>query len=472
MKLTQDTLACLLSFLVVASLFQFLFIINENSFFWNLPKTWFAMDEVLAEGPSSETIPPEPIISIAPIEQTASLNPAESIPQPEATSADHSSEPATHDAPSEVPISQHGKAPASQEIIFGDAESSTMSSHSANSEGEHIKDSSSSLSHADLPPAPTGSEPLPSNSPAAPHINKLKINILSKFNGEGLKKDAKILKVQLEALGHVVQISQVDEEPTAKADINIFIEAVKENHLPNARKNYFIANPEWYQLDEDVFQKLDLILCRTEESLRIFKEMSKEAYFIGFASEDRFKSMRKERNGCLHLFGKSMLKGTKAIFNAWRQRPDFPQLLARGEEEIFENPQLSNVLFISHFLANEELKKLQNQCMIHLCPSETEGFGHYLMEAMSTGAVVVTTNAPPMNEFISDPRCLVDYATTFQQSLATCYVADPAALERTVESLLELPLEELQKIGEANRLNFISSKAAFEERIKLLFSNQ
>ena len=38
------------------------------------------------------------------------------------------------------------------------------------------------------------------------------------------------------------------------------------------------------------------------------------------------------------------------------------------------------------YLDEAELKRLQNAHVFHLCPSETEGFGHYLVEAMGIGA--------------------------------------------------------------------------------------
>ncbi|EQD67759.1 glycosyltransferase, partial [mine drainage metagenome] len=49
------------------------------------------------------------------------------------------------------------------------------------------------------------------------------------------------------------------------------------------------------------------------------------------------------------------------------------------------------------YLDDAALQRLQNAHWFHLCPSETEGYGHYLVEAMGIGAVVLTTDAAPMN---------------------------------------------------------------------------
>lgn len=41
---------------------------------------------------------------------------------------------------------------------------------------------------------------------------------------------------------------------------------------------------------------------------------------------------------------------------------------------------------------------------VHVCPSSREGFGHYINEARSVGALVVTIAAGPMNELVQDGK--------------------------------------------------------------------
>lgn len=103
--------------------------------------------------------------------------------------------------------------------------------------------------------------------------------------------------------------------------------------------------------------------------------------------------------------------------------------------------------YLFGYLPAQELTALQNSCGLHLCPSETEGFGYYIMEGLSCGAVVATTDAPPMNEFVSDKRCLVGVEKTAPMHLATNYYADPKKLDKTVSDLLSLSEEELKEIG-------------------------
>lgn len=44
---------------------------------------------------------------------------------------------------------------------------------------------------------------------------------------------------------------------------------------------------------------------------------------------------------------------------------------------------------------------VQAEHPIHVCASEREGFGHYINEARAAGALVVSTDHPPMNELIT-----------------------------------------------------------------------
>jgi glycosyltransferase involved in cell wall biosynthesis len=121
-------------------------------------------------------------------------------------------------------------------------------------------------------------------------------------------------------------------------------------------------------------------------------------------------------------------------------------------------------------ISNRSLLNLQNQCGVHLCPSKTEGFGHYIMEAMSAEAVVITTDAPPMNEFIKDPRCLVKYKSSGQWKYATTYVINEKELAYKVKALQQLSHEELQAIGRQNREEYLRRKAEFAQNFERLIN--
>src|SRR6202011_4092360 len=64
----------------------------------------------------------------------------------------------------------------------------------------------------------------------------------------------------------------------------------------------------------------------------------------------------------------------------------------------------ANIVHEHGFLSDQDLRTLQNSHRFHLCLSEAEGWGHYIAEAMSVGAVTFTCDAPPMNELVGAER--------------------------------------------------------------------
>lgn len=301
----------------------------------------------------------------------------------------------------------------------------------------------------------------------------LTINVFSANNGVGLEAHRKLIRKELESLGHIVKDREYHESPTGldfvrKADINIFIEAISSQWFKCAKLNWHIPNPECYVQDLALLDKIDLFLCCTHESERIFREMGKTAYFSGFTSFDCYHGeIEKNFRHYLHTQGKSNMKGTQAIADAWKYNSLLPQLTVishYGNSPFFQE----NLKWIPNRVPEDRLRHLQNHCGIHLCPSETEGFGHYIMEAMSAGAVVVTTDAPPMNEFITDKRCLVPYQKEEKWFLATRYFIAPEDLENTIANLSGLPESELREIGENNRRMYLQKTEEFQANLKKL----
>jgi len=113
-----------------------------------------------------------------------------------------------------------------------------------------------------------------------------------------------------------------------------------------------------------------------------------------------------------------------------------------------------------------DLRVLQNRHLFHLCPSETEGFGHHLVEGMSCGAITLATDAAPMNEMITHERgVLVPYARTGKQQLATTYFVDVDALEAGVERMLALTESDRHARSEAARAWWDDNDRGFRERL-------
>jgi glycosyltransferase involved in cell wall biosynthesis len=109
---------------------------------------------------------------------------------------------------------------------------------------------------------------------------------------------------------------------------------------------------------------------------------------------------------------------------------------------------------------------LQNRSGVHVCPSEAEGWGHYLVEGMSAGAVVITTDAPPMNEIVQPEHgVLCDYSTSTPMHFGTKYFVSPEALEAAVRSTLERDPADLQAMGRLARACYLDNHRAFVARL-------
>ena len=117
-------------------------------------------------------------------------------------------------------------------------------------------------------------------------------------------------------------------------------------------------------------------------------------------------------------------------------------------------------------LDDAALMALQNTFTIHLCPSEAEGFGHCIAEAMSCGAVTLTTDAPPMNELITPERgVLVDYHRMKKQRAGANYYVDPLDLERKIEAILRLDDASKLRLGQRARSWYEDNDRAFRTQL-------
>lgn len=303
------------------------------------------------------------------------------------------------------------------------------------------------------------------------NAHPLKINLIYKQNRSGLGRDGELLYAELKKLGHSVHQHKIEVlQPLSYADVNIFLEDFNNFFLSYANKNYLIPNPEWFLYPTSCLSQFDMILCKTQEAENIFKLYHPHTVFMGFTSTDRLKKkFTKQYDHILHLAGTSQQKGTDTVVNAWTKNPHLPNLYLIKSRGRTDYPPTSNIRYCYEFIDDSTLENIQNKCGIHICTSETEGFGHYIMEAFSCKAIVITTDAPPMNEFVKDSRCLVGYNRSSQQNLATNYYVDESQLATVVEGLMKLPIEELKKIGSQNRRLFLKNKKKFKDRLAEIF---
>lgn len=259
-------------------------------------------------------------------------------------------------------------------------------------------------------------------------------------------------------------------------DINFFVESIFPEFLPVGKVNCLFPNPEWFR-EENVahLPALDWVLCKTPSAVTAFEHLPVPARLIGFSSPDKLITPR-IRSGplrCLHVAGASALKGTAAVVEVWSHHPEWPELTvvrnARryGGDPAPALPTRANIKFEMEHLDDARLRQLQNECVVHVIPSEAEGYGHLLAEGMSCGAVVVTTDAPPMNELVGRDRgILVSVARSEPMRLGVRNFVDVVDLERQLDAVFAMEWSAMDALGRNARRWYESQSGHFEESLR------
>ncbi len=310
------------------------------------------------------------------------------------------------------------------------------------------------------------------------------IRIITRENGVGLSRDMQLIAEALAEAGHSVELfgyggSQFGNRMReanlwrrralhGRADVQIFIERVYHRCLPLARRNLLMPNPEWFLPKwQRYLPAFERVLCKTQHAEAIFRTLGCTTAFTGFTSDDLFDPVVTKERAFFHLAGRSTAKGTEAVLAAWRRHPEWPLLTVVQHPKVARPGQhAANIDHRIGYLDAGELRRLQNSHRFHLCPSEAEGFGHYLMEGLGVGAVVLATNAAPMNELVAAGRgLLIESAQCVRRGLVDFHRVDEAGLEEAVERALAMDEQECERLSTSARAFFVDNDRGFRNRL-------
>jgi hypothetical protein len=317
------------------------------------------------------------------------------------------------------------------------------------------------------------------------------INLIGYDNGAGLSRDAALLADLLQGAGWTVTrtvlrgdrrgrggldlatrlprwLQRLRHGARPRVDINLHIERVRPLFAGDARYNLLLANPDWFKpSDRRHLAVIDGVLVKTRHAEPIFTALGARTVFTGFTALDRWLPQVPRRRTFFHLAGRSPYKGTQALLALWQRHPEWPPLtVVQHGRSARGGPVAPNIEYRRERLEDARLRELQNAHWFHLCPSETEGFGHHLVEAMSVGALVLTTDAPPMNEFVTAERGMLVSATVLgRDRLATRYRFDAHAMEAAIERALALPESALRELGARARSWYLDNDREFRARL-------
>jgi hypothetical protein len=235
-------------------------------------------------------------------------------------------------------------------------------------------------------------------------------------------------------------------------DIQIFLEHIEGGKdyktLFPAKRSYLIVNQEFLSdWDMSIIESGAVIaVCKTYLAMELMRERGINPVYISFCSPKHLPIdlPPKLNNLVIHTAGSSSFKNTWLTIDAWNKFVDpfyskqtikpvlvvtmmvntgmmqsalqdvlkkWRTLRSAKSDLPFNVPvkmpqfeKCGNIYLCQDFLSHEAMDWLQKSAEIHICASLTEGWGHYINEARRIKAVVVTLDAPPMNELIT-PEC-------------------------------------------------------------------
>lgn len=306
------------------------------------------------------------------------------------------------------------------------------------------------------------------------------LRIISRDNGVGLTRDMALVAELFRDAGHQVDVvayggnrmldrcmeisHRLRHAAGHRVDLQIFLERVYARFLPLAPCNLLIPNPEWFQPKwRQLLPRFDAVLCKTRHGADVFSALGCEVREIGFTSDDVFDPVVERVREFFHLAGRSSAKGTDAVLDAWARHPEWPHLtVVQNPKTATRRIELPNVSHRLEYIEAAELRRLQNRNLFHLCPSEMEGFGHYLNEALSAGAIVLTTDGAPMHELVTaDCGVLLTPVASRPEGLVQRFIIDIAGIEAGVAKALAFDDAAIARMRTAARDRYVDGDARF-----------
>ena len=299
---------------------------------------------------------------------------------------------------------------------------------------------------------------------------------------QGLHNDYLILRNVLESTYDVVHCvytevdllqNNVNNNKLYICNINIFIEHIHENLLNYGNINIFIPNIEWFNKRDEILAKhIDCIFCKTKHAYSVLNSAYKCIY-IGFTSIDRYiQNIEKNNDYFLHLKGISKYKNSQVLVDTWFKHPSWPTLVIVHHGVPNSNGVLhfptpfkvsNNILVYQCKLNDNALTQIMNKCGVHICCSFAEGFGHYINEARSVGAYIVTTDGQPMKAFINENTgTLINSSKCVRLHHGCGYYLSEKDIEDAINNMI---INAKYKNGFANRDLYLEEKKVFSEKL-------
>lgn len=305
-----------------------------------------------------------------------------------------------------------------------------------------------------------------SDSPGLVNDAHLLAGVVNKSN----KAVAEVIVVAGGVFGRIIKILTVFAYRLfdfRRMQVGIFLEDVRPFWLQFFARKILVPNPEWIRPGTvQHLQSMDAVWCKTTHALSAFQSRALNICWLGFTSRDCFMpEVAKDYRSFLHLQGRSMHKGTLELLTVWSRHPEWPALTVVSRDRNLTQYAAPNIALVFDYISDERLFTLMNASGVHVCVSTVEGFGHSINEAMSCASVVLTTDAPPMNELVTDQSgFLVASCDDHELGFSMVKKIDILDLEKQIQKAIDLPLKECERLGVAARESYLSRDRSFRER--------
>jgi hypothetical protein len=234
-----------------------------------------------------------------------------------------------------------------------------------------------------------------------------------------------------------------------KVDIQFFIEHVfirNVNDMFPSDNSYLFVNQEFINRMDYEILKNNIVkpLCKTYYCKKILYHMGiTNSRYICFGNILPIPKPTSKINNCfIHIAGKSPLKGTLLVLEAWLKyinnitlnpfliitlnsvrvdhsnthiykyfqtlnpiESNLPDVVLANCPNNIRLPKfdkVGNIYLYNGELDYEIIKFLHNITMAELCPSAIEGWGQYIDEARRASNIILSLDAAPMNELLID----------------------------------------------------------------------
>jgi glycosyltransferase involved in cell wall biosynthesis len=343
------------------------------------------------------------------------------------------------------------------------------------------------------------------------------VEIIYTLSGRGLTKDADLLKDSIRSLGHEVSVKALPPQSllirklsgkwgrakkrfpsthaveltnslqrmlrrlfrvrTRNADLVIHLENIHRHYINPQRPNWLIPNQEWFRSERSHYLiNIEAVLCKTQVAERRFRKLHGKVEFLGFSTPGARRALTaqlhlKQPGTYLHVAGSSLSKGTSAVIGAWERHPEWPTLTIVANSPLVERALPANITLKKNLSAGD-MRELWRSAAVAVIPSEVEGYGQVLGEAMLAGAVVVTTNAPPMNELVTTSRgYLVPWSENRPWRLGTRYKVTAESLELCLLKVFSESNETINAKALEAQQWAVDNHQAFEKRLEQLIAS-